>query len=70
MSTEETYICVHKDEHIEVEMTGRTAKKTIPAIGGKPARDDILVEITPVNMEDGRWKKFLRKTELLTIEGE
>ena len=68
MSNELTYVYHYKDEHVEVELTGRSASKTIPAVGSTKARKDILVEITPKAMEDGRWKRFVRQTELLEIE--
>lgn len=70
MSNDLTYVYHYKDEHVEVELTGRTASKTIPAVGSTKERKDTLVEISPKAMEDGRWKRFVRKTELLEIEGD
>lgn len=67
MSEEVTYVYPHKDEHVEVKLTGRTATKSIPGVGSTAARKDTLVEITPLNIEDGRWKRFVRKNELLEI---
>lgn len=65
-----TYVYHHKDEHVEVSLTGRTAAKNIPSVGTAPERTDTLVEITPVQMEDGRWKRFVRETDLLEIADE
>ena len=69
MTNEITYVYHYKDEHVEVELTGRNASKTIAAVGSAPERKDILVEVTPKAMEDGRWKRFVRKSELLEISG-
>ena len=65
---DDTYVYHYKDEHVEVKMTGRNATKTIAAVGPTPERKDKLLEITPVNIEDGRWKRFVRKSELLIVE--
>jgi len=70
MSNESTYVYHYKDEHVEVELTGRSASKTIPSAGSAPERKDTLVEITPVAIEDGRWKRFVREGELLAIESD
>jgi len=67
---DETYVYHFKDEHVEVKLTGRTATKTIAAVGPTPERKDKLLEITPVNIEDGRWKRFARKNELLIVEND
>ena len=67
MSNELTYVYHHNDEHVEVKLTGRVASKNIPSVGSAPARSDKLLEITPANMEDGRWKRFARESELLVI---
>lgn len=50
---------------VEVRKTGRIATKPLP--GGKLLR---LVEITPLNSNDGDWKKFVAETALLKIETE
>ena len=70
MTEEKTFVYAHKDEHIEVVLTGRTASKTLPSVGTAPARKDMLVEIKPLNIEDGRWARFVRETDLLEIGDE
>ena len=62
-----TYIYAHTDGHIEVELTGRKSKRNLEAIGTAPSRDDYLVEIKPVKIQDGRWTKFVRYLELSEI---
>jgi hypothetical protein len=56
----ETYIL----DSIEVKKTGRSAKK--PLNSGKI---DNMVEVTPINEFDGRWKKWVRDAELYLVEG-
>lgn len=57
----ETY--VHGD--IEVKKTGRTAEKPMP--GGKKL---VMVEITPANIDDGNWKKWVNPTAMFVIKPE
>ena len=47
----------------EVKKTGRSATRPIP--GNKVM---VLVEITPVDENDGTWKKFVNPSSLLTIK--
>ena len=65
-----SYVYHYKDEHVEVKITGRTATKTIPAVGVAKERKDVLYEIQPVELEDGRWKRFVRESDLIVIESE
>jgi len=68
MSDATTYI--YKDEkngHIEVEKTGRYSKNTIKGVGINTDRDLKLFEITPVNLSDGRWKRFVSEEEINEI---
>jgi hypothetical protein len=56
--TEQTY--VHGEW--EVKKTGRNATKAMP--GGKTM---VMCEITPVNENDGDWKKWVNPQALFTI---
>lgn len=49
----------------EVRKTGREASKPLP--GGKVA---VVVEITPVNPDDGTWKKWVNPLALFAINQE
>lgn len=49
----------------EVRLTGRTAKK--PGIGGKETE---LVEVTPVDEDNGTWKKWVPMKTLFEINQE
>ena len=53
----ETYVY----NELEVKKTGRTAEK--PA----GARNIVVFEITPVNEDDGNWKKWVMQAALFTI---
>lgn len=53
-----------------VKMTGRKARKDEAATTTTRRRTttaDELFEITPINSEDGSWKKWVRMNELYTI---
>jgi hypothetical protein len=58
---QETYVL----GDIEVKKTGRTATKQMGF--GPPA---ILVEVTPVDENDGNWKKWVAPGALFTIDKE
>ena len=47
---------------VEVVKTGRVAEK--PVAGGKKL---IVVEVTPLNQDDGTWKKWVSPAALFTI---
>jgi hypothetical protein len=49
-------------ENTEVKLTSRTAIKKLPS-----GKDDILYEITPVDMSYGTWKKWVRTDQLYKI---
>lgn len=51
----------------EVEMTGRVAKKDIPMRGRNTTHLSFLYEITPVDNEEGSWKKWVQMGELYEI---
>ena len=60
MTDETTFI--YKDEttgHIEVKKTGRYSTTTIKGVGVNLDKERKLVEIEPVKLSDGRWKKFV-----------
>jgi hypothetical protein len=53
-----------------VVMTGRKARKdqeAMTATRRRTATVDELYEITPLDKEDGSWKKWVRMTELYEI---
>lgn len=52
---------VHQD--CEVRLTGRTASRMV---GSKKQE---LVEITPANMDDGTWKRWVPLNSLFKVEG-
>ncbi len=52
----------------EVRQTGRTASRKINLPGGK-VRESLLVEITPVDVDDG-WKKWVAPEQLFTVTAE
>jgi hypothetical protein len=56
--TEETFVL----GEFEVKKTGRTAEKPMP--GGKKL---VMCEVTPVNQDDGNWKKWVNPTTLFVI---
>lgn len=55
-------------DNVEVCLTGRVAEKIIPAAGRAAERVDQLVEVKPINDEDGSWTKFVRMTDLYEIK--
>lgn len=61
----ETYV----HDGVEVELTGRTAKKDTlkRTTRGRISGVDVLIEITPVDKETGSWKKWVKKEELYEI---
>lgn len=67
MTETKTYVFSNVDENIEVRKTGRSASQKIPSIALNPAREEQLFEITPVKMEDGKWKKFVTEKQLYEI---
>ncbi len=58
---EKTYVF----DNTEVRKTGRVAKRTL-----KSNNVDIQIEVTPVHMTSGAWKKWTRENELFEIVGE
>jgi hypothetical protein len=48
----------------EVKLTGRIASK--PGVGGKTQE---LVEITPIDEDQGTWKKWVPKAVLFRVQG-
>ena len=71
MLDDRTYLYKDKDgDHVEVELTGRTASEKLPAIGSAKARENKLVQIKPVDLENGTWKRFVSESKLLTIDEE
>lgn len=58
-------------ESLEVKLTGRKATKqaaTTRRTTTRPAPADVvLVEITPANIEQGSWKKWVKESELFAI---
>jgi len=71
VSEEKTYLFKNESgEHIEVVLTGRTAKDKLKAVGTAQERTINLVQITPVEIDDGRWKKFVRKELLIEVDVE
>lgn len=66
--SEQTYLYKDKEgEHIEVKSTGRTASEEIPAVGVSQKRTVKLIQITPIDVEDGRFKRFVPEDKLITI---
>lgn len=62
--TEKTYIL----EDIEVKRTGRVAKKPRRQIPGRPQQpDEVLVEVTPVAISQGNWKKWVPENSLYEV---
>lgn len=53
-------------EGIEVRQTGRFASKEITGMRSR-VRKIHLVEITPVNTDDGEWKKWATEDSLIPI---
>ena len=55
----------------EVRLTGRKATREMPVAkrrrDSSGPRTDELVEITPNDIEDGSWTKFVRRTDLYEI---
>lgn len=58
----------------EVKMTGRTAERqtntarTTRRPGAQVrTQQETLVEITPVNIEDGSWKKWVKPSDLYKV---
>lgn len=63
--TEKTY--VHGD--VEVKLTGRTAEKELTKQTKRvEAKSIMLHEITPIDAENGSWKKWVRITDLYEIK--
>jgi hypothetical protein len=59
-------------DEIEVVLTGRRALKQNPTSrrtthATNRATSIVLVEITPVDIEQGSWKKWVKETDLFTI---
>ena len=54
---------------VEIKLTGREARKESRrrTTRGTIPRVEILVEITPVDVESGTWKKWVKKEELYEI---
>lgn len=50
----------------EVRKTGREAVKEIKTLPGKPQRQTTLIEITPVDEQDG-WKKWVDPAHLYAV---
>ncbi len=50
-------------DDIEVVMTGRVAKRKL-----RNNKVDERIEIKPEFLEDGSWKRWVRKTDLYEIE--
>ncbi len=56
---------------IEVKLTGREAIKTLEAKGRRTENKTFtLHEITPNDMSEGSWKKWVKMTDLYEIGGE
>lgn len=59
---------------VEVKLTGREAQKEIKTTSRRTQEErtsiQVRVEITPVNSDDGSWKKWVEKSELFTIEND
>lgn len=53
---------------LEVQKTGRTAKRTTVQFGSKAQRIEVLVEIQPVSTDEYQWKKWVPEGQLFTIE--
>jgi len=55
---------------IEVEMTGRIAKKAINVNNRRATNTSISIvhEIQPIDKENGSWKKWVKLEELYKIE--
>ncbi len=58
---------VHNDT--EVKLTGRTAERQIKGARGKAGTSVMLHEITPVDIESGSWRKWVRMIDLYEIKG-
>jgi len=54
----------------EVKFTGRTAEKSLPATGRRNSEPKIMIlhEITPADIENGSWKKWVRTNDLYEIK--
>ena len=66
MTTEQpTYV----HDGVEVKLTGREARKESQrrTTRGRTPRVEILVEIQPVDVDSGTWKKWVKKEELFEI---
>lgn len=50
-------------ENVEVKKTGRTADRKLPS-----GKIDKLLEITPVDENIGKWKKWVRDAELFEVK--
>lgn len=62
--TDKTYVF----GDIEVKLTGREASKTLEAKGRRTENKVfILCEITPRDMSEGSWKKWVKMTDLYEI---
>lgn len=66
---EKTYVI----DNIEVILTGRSAEKEVgltkTEVGGRLLpRFDVLVEVTPLDKEEGSWKKWVRKIDLYEVK--
>lgn len=50
-------------DNVEIKKTGRTAKRAL-----KSGKVDELLEITPVDENIGKWKKWVRDAELFEVK--
>lgn len=65
--TEKEKTFVHGD--VEVKLTGRTAERELTRQTKRVvAKSVTLHEITPVDAENGSWKKWVRMTDLYEIK--
>ena len=63
-STNKTYVF----GDLEVKLTGREAKKELEARGRRSEpKVYVLHEITPADIEEGSWKKWVKITDLYEI---
>lgn len=64
MSDEKTYVY----DNAEVKLTGRKAQKKVNSRGrGGETKIHELVEITPADLENGSWKRWVKMAELYEV---